>query len=82
MQTFMSQTKIFGEYQDNYSEEEWEGNELDGCYHVYLDIGSNIGKTTKHKKMVFIIRICGCRCASSKIVRTRSLSEFLGVASV
>ena len=52
---FLSQPVIFGEdyfYNDVLDDEDQllymanDGkNELDGCYHVYLDVGSSIGNT-------------------------------------
>jgi len=49
---FLSLPSIFGQgivdeindYKDEYPSER---NELDGCYHVFLDVGSNIGNTVR-----------------------------------
>jgi len=37
----------FNEISDNENENPTEKNELDGCYHVFLDVGSNIGNTVR-----------------------------------
>ena len=49
---FLSLPTIFGQgYIDDLSDYEdlqLSTNELDGCYHVFLDVGSNIGNTVSH----------------------------------
>ena len=45
---FLSQPNFFGSAQesDNFGGEA-EINELDGCYHVFIDVGSNIGNQVR-----------------------------------
>lgn len=48
---FLSLPTIFGQaFVDDLSDyEDWQysNNELDGCYHVFIDVGSNIGNTVR-----------------------------------
>ena len=47
---FLSQPSVFGQGiidDKNENIENLEHNELDGCYHVFLDVGSNIGNTVR-----------------------------------
>ena len=49
---FLSLPTIFGQaFVDDLSDyEDWQysNNELDGCYHVFIDVGSNIGNTVRN----------------------------------
>ena len=51
---FLSHPVVFGQeysiYDSNYDDytDVNEKNELDGCYHVYLDVGSNIGNQVSY----------------------------------
>lgn len=48
--SFLSTPSVFGQGIVNDPKESeffGEENELDGCYHVFLDVGSNIGNTVR-----------------------------------
>ena len=53
---FLSLPTIFGQaFVDDLSDyEDWQysNNELDGCYHVFIDVGSNIGNTVRNTLIV------------------------------
>ena len=34
-------------------------NEFDGCYHVFLDVGSNLGNTVRYKPLMkTVVNLC------------------------
>ena len=39
---------IYGWSLSDYEDWQYSTNELDGCYHVFIDVGSNIGNTVRN----------------------------------